>query len=73
MSHRVYNHINISGASTQSRDHAIVTALKKAGETVRDMQWYRVTQVQGLIADDSVKYWQVTIEVGIAVEELKLS
>ena len=68
MPNRVYKHIDVTGASADSSDDAVRAALRKAGESVRGMRWFKVKEIRGTISGDAVEYWQVTIEVGFAVE-----
>ena len=64
----VYKHIDITGTSTSSSDDAIRTAIKKAGETIRGMRWFRVKETRGYIDGAAVQHWQVTVEIGFGLE-----
>lgn len=65
----VYKHIEITGSSTQSSDDAIEKAIAKAGESIKHMHWFEVTDTRGYIEDQNVRYWQVTIKVGFRIED----
>ena len=69
MSNHVYKHIELTGSSKTSVQDAIENAVKRAGQTLRGMQWFEVTDTRGHIEDGKVAYWQVTIKVGFTLEE----
>ena len=68
MSHHVYKTIELTGSSTSGIEDAVNTAVAKASETVRNMQWFEVTETRGHIRDGKVAYWQVTVKVGFTLE-----
>lgn len=65
----VYKHIDVTGTSTVSSDDAIRTAVKKAGESLRGMRWFKVRETRGYIDQGNVQHWQVTVEIGFALED----
>nr|WP_320166880.1 dodecin [uncultured Methylophaga sp.] len=69
MSEHTYKLIELTGSSSESSDQAIQNAIKKAGETVKNMHWFEVIETRGYIENDGVKYWQVTIKVGFRIED----
>jgi len=69
MSNHVYKHIELTGSSKTSVQDAIENAVKRAGQTLRGMQWFEVTDTRGHIEDGKVAWWQVTIKVGFTLEE----
>jgi flavin-binding protein dodecin len=69
MSNHVYKHIELTGSSKTSVQDAIENAVKRAGLTLRGMQWFEVTDTRGHIEEGKVAWWQVTIKVGFTLEE----
>ncbi|MEJ2604814.1 MAG: dodecin family protein [Gammaproteobacteria bacterium] len=69
MEDHVYKQIDVTGSSTVGSDDAISKAIKKAGESVKHMDWFKVTEMRGYIDGDKVKYWQVTIRIGFRIED----
>jgi dodecin len=69
MSEHVYKKIELVGSSKISIEDAIQNAIHKASASVRNMNWFEVTETRGYIELDKVAYWQVTIKVGFRVEE----
>jgi hypothetical protein len=68
MSKHVYKILELTGSSPSGIEDAVNTALAKAGETVRNMQWFEVVETRGHIQDGKVAHWQVTLRVGFTLE-----
>ena len=64
----VYKQIELTGSSTTSIEDAVNTAIARAAQTVRNMNWFQVVETRGHIQDDRVAHWQVTIKVGFTLE-----
>ncbi|MCX7975847.1 MAG: dodecin family protein [Bellilinea sp.] len=69
MAQHTYKLIEITGTSPNSIEDAIQTAVSRAGQTIRHMQWLEVVEIRGRIEEDQVKQWQVTFKVGFTLEE----
>ncbi|MGY1812351.1 dodecin [Blastococcus sp. SYSU D00820] len=69
MSNHVYRLSEIVGSSPTSVDDAIRTAIRKASETVRHLEWFEVQSVRGQVADGDVAHVQVTLKIGFRVED----
>lgn len=69
MSHHVYKKVELVGSSPSSIEEAVSAALARAGETIRNMRWFEVTETRGQVVDGKVAHWQVTIKVGFTVED----
>jgi len=69
MSDHVYKMLELTGSSTTTIEDAVQNALRKAAKTVRQMQWFQITETRGQIASGSVSYWQVTLKVGFTLED----
>ena len=68
MSDHVYKTLELTGSSSTGIEEAVSTAIAKANETVRNMQWFQVTETRGHIRDGKVAHWQVTLKVGFTLE-----
>jgi flavin-binding protein dodecin len=68
MSDNIYKSIEITGSSTASIDDAIRGAVAKAGETVRNLEWFEVGDIRGHIEDGTVRHFQVTVKLGFRLE-----
>ncbi len=68
MSNHVYKSLELTGSSTTGIEDAVNNAIAKASETVRNLQWFEVTETRGHIQDGKVAHWQVTLKVGFTLE-----
>jgi flavin-binding protein dodecin len=68
MSSHVYKLLELTGSSAESSDDAVRRAITKAHETVRNIQWFEVTETRGHVVDGKVAHWQVTVKVGFTLE-----
>ena len=69
MSNRTYRVTEIVGTSPDSIDAAIRNAVDRAGQTLRHLDWFEMTQVRGQIKDGQVEHFQVGIKVGFRLED----
>ncbi|WP_454862656.1 dodecin [Paraburkholderia fungorum] len=69
MSEHVYKLIELTGSSPQSSDDAVRVALAKAAKTIRNMQWFEVVETRGHLDDGKISHWQVTLKVGLRIED----
>jgi flavin-binding protein dodecin len=69
MTERTYRVTEIVGTSPDTVDAAIRNAIKRAGETLRHLDWFEVTEVRGQIVDGEVAHYQVGLKVGFRLED----
>jgi flavin-binding protein dodecin len=68
MANHVYKSIEVTGSSPTNVDDAIRTAVAKAAESLRNIEWFEVVSVRGHVADGAVAHYQVTLKVGFRLE-----
>jgi dodecin len=68
MSSDVYKAVDLVGTSTQSFDDAARMAVKRAGETLRDLQWMEVLEQRGYIKGGEVQQFQVKVRIWFGLE-----
>lgn len=68
MSNHVYKTLELTGSSPSGIEDAVNTAIAKAAESVRNMQWFEVVETRGHVQDGKVAHWQVTLKVGFTLE-----
>jgi dodecin len=68
MSDHVYKTVEVTGSSPDVISDAIRTAVAKAAQTLRNLEWFEVVNTRGMIKDGSVEYFQVTIKLGFRLE-----
>jgi flavin-binding protein dodecin len=69
VSDHVYGLSEIVGSSATSIDDAIRTAIRKAAQTVRHIEWFEAKEIRGMVADGDVAYFQVRVSIGFRVED----
>jgi dodecin len=65
----VYKKIELVGSSREGVDDAIKRAINKAGETMKNLDWFEVSEIRGWIKDGEPQHTQVTIQVGFRIED----
>ncbi|MEM8533594.1 MAG: dodecin [Chloroflexota bacterium] len=68
MSEHVYKLVELVGSSSVSIEEAVQNAVAKAGASIRNMRWFQVVETRGMITDQQVTVWQVTVKIGFTVE-----
>ena len=68
MSNHVYKLLELTGSSSLGIEDAVSAAIAKAHETVRNIQWFNVTETRGHVKDGKVAHWQVTLKIGFTLE-----
>lgn len=69
MNDHVYKQIELTGSSTKSSDDAIRCAIERASKTLRNLHWFQVTDTRGHIENGTVVHWQVSLKVGMRIED----
>jgi flavin-binding protein dodecin len=69
MSEHTYRVTEIVGSSTEGTDHAIRNAVERASQTLRNLDWFEVTEVRGHIEEGRIARYQVTVKVGFRLED----
>lgn len=69
MSNRTYRVTEIVGTSPESLEQAIRNGIQRAGESLRHIDWFEVTQVRGQARDGEVEHFQVGMKVGFRLED----
>ena len=64
-----YKKIELVGSSKDGVDDAIAGAVRKASETVRNLDWFEVKEIRGWIQDGEPQHTQVTIQVGFRLDD----
>jgi flavin-binding protein dodecin len=68
VSDHVYRLSEIVGSSPNSVDEAIRTAIAKAAQTVRNIEWFQTEEIRGQVVDGAVAYFQVRLKIGFRVD-----
>jgi hypothetical protein len=65
----VYRKTELVGSSRQSVSDAIETAIERAAQTIRHVEWFEVTEIRGHVVNGKVGHYQVAMNVGFRVDE----
>jgi len=66
---RTYKKIEVVGVSEKSFAEATKNAVAKACQTLRNVDWFEVLDMRGLVEKGRVKEFQVTVKIGFRLEE----
>ena len=65
----VYKKIELVGSSMDGVDAAIGNAIRRASDSVRNLDWFEVTEIRGWVKDGEPQHTQVTLNVGFRLED----
>jgi flavin-binding protein dodecin len=69
MVNRTYKVIDVVGVSEESMHQAVRNALTKASQTVRNIDWFEVTEIRGAVKDNVHPIFQVALKIGFRLED----
>ncbi|MEU6259683.1 dodecin [Streptomyces sp. NPDC047043] len=69
MTNHTYRVTEIVGSSQEGVDDAVRNGIARASQTLRNLDWFEVTQVRGQLENGQIAYWQVGLKVGFRLEE----
>ena len=69
MSNHTYRVTDIVGSSPDSIDDAVRSGIDRAGKTLRNLDWFQVTEIRGQLQDGQVGHYQVTMKVGFRLDD----
>jgi flavin-binding protein dodecin len=69
MSDHVYRVTEIVGSSPDSLQQAIRNGVSRAGRTLRNLDWFEVTEIRGQVENGEVAHFQVGMKVGFRLED----
>ena len=63
-----YKVTEIVGTSPDGVDQAVRNGIERAGETLRNLDWFEVTEIRGHLENGSVAHYQVTMKLGFRLD-----
>ena len=69
MPDHIYRVTEIVGSSPEGLEQAIRNGVSRADQTLRNLEWFEVTEIRGQIADGAVAHFQVGLKVGFRLED----
>jgi flavin-binding protein dodecin len=64
----VYKIVELVGSSETSIEDAIQTAIRRAGQSLRNVRWFEVVQTRGHVENGEVRHFQVVLKAGFTLE-----
>ena len=69
MKDAVYAVTEVVGSSSESLEGAIRNAVQTSAKTLRQLEWFEVTQIRGHIEKSDVAHFQVMLKLGFRYED----
>ncbi|TVT50431.1 dodecin domain-containing protein [Amycolatopsis rhizosphaerae] len=69
MAGHTYRVTEIVGSSGESIEDAIRGGIERAAQTLRELDWFEVTEIRGHLENGAVGHFQVGMKVGFRLEE----
>jgi flavin-binding protein dodecin len=68
MSDHTYRVTEIVGSSPDGVDQAIRNGVRRASQTLHNLDWFEVTEIRGHIHEGRVGHYQVSMKVGFRMD-----
>jgi dodecin len=68
VTNNTYKVTEVVGTSTDSVAQAIRNGVAKTAETVRNLDWFEVTEIRGHIDHGEIAHFQVGLKIGFRME-----
>jgi flavin-binding protein dodecin len=68
VSDATYKVTEVVGTSPDSIQQAVRNGIARASKTLRDLDWFEVTEIRGNIVNGDVGHFQVTMKIGFRME-----
>ncbi|HEX6100302.1 MAG TPA: dodecin [Thermoanaerobaculia bacterium] len=66
---KIYKLVEIVGTSEESFAKAVSAGVERASETLRNLDWFEVTELRGRVANGKVSQYQVKMKVGFRLDD----
>ena len=66
---KIYKLVEIVGTSEESFAKAVSTGVERASETLRNLDWFEVTELRGRVTNGKVSQYQVKMKVGFRLDD----
>jgi len=64
----VYKMAEVVGTSKESFENAVRQAVERASDTLRNIGWFEVKEMRGLVKEGKVEEFQVKVSIGFRLE-----
>ena len=66
---KIYKLVEIVGTSEESFAKAVSAGVERASETLRNLDWFEVTELRGRVSNGKVSQYQVKMKVGFRLDD----
>ena len=66
---KIYKMVEIVGTSEESFAKAVAAGVERASQTLRNVDWFEVTELRGRVTDGKVSQYQTKIKVGFRLDD----
>ena len=67
--HKVYKLVEIVGTSDKGFAEAVAVGVARAAKSLRNVDWFEVTEMRGKVTKNKVSQYQVKIKVGFRLDD----
>ncbi|HEX9493364.1 MAG TPA: dodecin [Thermoanaerobaculia bacterium] len=64
-----YKMVEIVGTSSKSFADAAAQGVKRASKSLRNLDWFEVTELRGRVAGGRIAQYQVKVKIGFRLED----
>ncbi len=65
---QIYRVTEVVGTSTDSIQDAVRAAVRRASQTLRNLDWFEVSEIRGTIEGEDVGVFQVGVKIGFRLD-----
>ncbi len=69
MSDKVYKLVEIVGTSDESFARAVASGVERASKTLRNLDWFEVTEIRGHLAGGAIDHFSGGLKVGVLLDD----
>jgi dodecin len=69
MTDHVYRVTEVVGSSETGVDDAIRKGVSRAAQTLREVDWFEVTEIRGHVENGELAHFQVGLKIGFRLED----
>lgn len=69
MGGNVYSVTQLYGTSQKSVEDAVETAISTASQTLRNLDWFEVTEIRGHVEGGKIRHYQVGLKIGFRYQK----
>ena len=70
MTDRTYRVTEVVGTSTEGVEQAVRNGVRRASATLRNLDWFEVTEIRGHLVDGEIEHFQVGMKIGFRLDDV---